>query len=94
MARVQGAQGVQGERGEGMTVAMNLLHAKVESRLGFVPRLVVELGSHRVRSEAMEGWTSVEVLHKALHTCRTVEWMMEEMGEWFGRAREIPMVVH
>ncbi len=88
MARVTAEKG-SGPLGGG-TVSMNLLHAKAENRLGFTPRLVVDLGSHRVMSEAIEGWTSVEVLQKALHTCRTVEWMMEEMGEWFGRSKGLP----
>jgi hypothetical protein len=78
-------------RVHGSLVVLNLIHADTKKRVDFKPRLALDLLSHRVTSEGIAGSTCLAVLQQAIHTCRTPEWLLEELGEWFAKGQGIPV---
>jgi hypothetical protein len=72
-------------------IVLNLIHADEKIRLSFKPRLILDLSSHRVASDEISGSTCLAVLQQAIHKCRTPEWMLEELSEWFAKGKDIPV---
>lgn len=72
-------------------IRFSLIHTDEKTRYAFRPRLIIEPTSQRITSDTLPGCTTLAAFAEAARTCRTPEWLLEDLTALFARGLEIPL---